>query len=124
MRNVCNRKYCLVCSPFGVHNTKQIHLAIKQRNKYSYNVKYQKKERDRRKQLLVGMLGGKCKLCGYDKCLAAIDFHHLDSANKSFEISRFILSKALDAVVEEAKKTIPLCKNCHAEVHKGYRKLI
>jgi hypothetical protein len=24
-RNLCNRHYCLVCSPFGKHNTKQLH---------------------------------------------------------------------------------------------------
>ena len=28
-RNLCNRKYCLECSPFNAHNTKKIHLPKK-----------------------------------------------------------------------------------------------
>jgi transposase len=29
------------------------------------------------KRLLVTEAGGRCKLCGYDRCVAALEFHHL-----------------------------------------------
>lgn len=31
--------------------------------------------------------GNKCSICGYDKCLGALEFHHLDSEEKDFGIS-------------------------------------
>ena len=48
--------------------------------------------------------GGKCIRCGYDKCLKALEFHHLDPSQKDFTISNdhFKLKEA----VEESKKCI------------------
>lgn len=59
--------------------------------------------------------GGKCERCGYDKCLKALEFHHLDPSKKDFTISNdhFKLKEA----VEESKKCILLCANCHRELH-------
>ena len=59
--------------------------------------------------------GGKCIKCGYNKCLKALEFHHLDPRQKDFTISndRF---KIADAVAE-SKKCILLCSNCHKELH-------
>ena len=34
--------------------------------------------------------GGKCEICGYDKNLAALDFHHLDPNQKDFEIDAIL----------------------------------
>ena len=31
--------------------------------------------------------GGKCIRCGYNKCLKALEFHHLDPSKKDFTIS-------------------------------------
>ena len=44
--------------------------------------------RRRTKRRLVAEAGGRCKLCGYDRCLAALHFHHLDPAAKEFALSR------------------------------------
>ena len=59
--------------------------------------------------------GGKCIRCGYNKCLKALEFHHLDPTQKDFTISNdhFKLKEA----VEESKKCILLCSNCHKEFH-------
>lgn len=59
--------------------------------------------------------GGKCIRCGYNKCLKALEFHHLDPTQKDFTISNdhFKLREA----VEESKKCILLCSNCHKEFH-------
>jgi 5-methylcytosine-specific restriction endonuclease McrA len=61
--------------------------------------------------------GGKCMRCGYDKCLKALEFHHLDPSQKDFTISndRFKLQDA----VTESKKCILICSNCHKELHDG-----
>jgi len=57
----------------------------------------------------------KCFYCGYDKCVAALDFHHIDT-NKEFKISnvRCYSKKKLKAEID---KCIVLCSNCHREVH-------
>ena len=59
--------------------------------------------------------GGKCQRCGYNKCLKALEFHHLNPSQKDFTISndRFKLKQA----VEETKKCVILCANCHRELH-------
>ena len=59
--------------------------------------------------------GGKCIRCGYDKCLKALEFHHIDPSKKDFTISNDHF-KLLDAV-EETKKCILICSNCHKEFH-------
>lgn len=59
--------------------------------------------------------GGKCIKCGYNKCLKALEFHHLDPTQKDFTISNDHF-KLLEAV-EESKKCILLCSNCHRELH-------
>lgn len=59
--------------------------------------------------------GGKCIKCGYDRCLKALEFHHIDPSQKDFTISNDHF-KLLDAV-EESKKCILICSNCHKELH-------
>ena len=60
-------------------------------------------------------LGGKCIRCGYDTCLKALEFHHIDPSKKDFTISNDHF-RLLDAV-EEIKKCILICSNCHKELH-------
>ena len=59
--------------------------------------------------------GGKCQRCGYNTCIKALEFHHLNPSKKDFTISNdhFKLKEA----VEESKKCILLCANCHRELH-------
>lgn len=59
--------------------------------------------------------GGKCVRCGYNKCLKALEFHHIDPSQKDFTISNdhFRLQEA----IEESKKCILICSNCHKEFH-------
>ena len=59
--------------------------------------------------------GGKCVRCGYDRCLKALEFHHLDPSKKDFTISNDHF-KLLEAI-EESKKCILICSNCHRELH-------
>ena len=71
-----------------------------------------------RKLELVRMNQGACENCGYDRNYAALEFHHLDSDTKSFQLDLRSLSNRKWSVIEkEAKKCILLCSNCHAELH-------
>jgi hypothetical protein len=71
------------------------------------------------KRKLILACGGGCRLCGYDRCDEALDFHHLDASSKDFGISSKIRKTA--KIVAEAKKCILLCATCHREVHANAR---
>ena len=62
--------------------------------------------------------GGKCRICGYDKLLSALEFHHVIPSSKSFTLSSNT-NKAHLAYKEEALKCVLLCANCHREVEAG-----
>src|SRR4030042_3744584 len=78
---------------------------------------YQRKMARRRKikQEMVNLLGGKCKSCGYNKCIDALDFHHL--GDKEGHVTTLLKNESRQKVLKEAKKCILLCANCHREVH-------
>lgn len=82
-----------------------------------------KNYRRRRKQKLIELFGGKCCLCGYDKCVAALHFHHLNPKEKSFGIASRGLTHSWEKLKKEARKCVLLCSNCHAEVESGVVKL-
>jgi hypothetical protein len=77
------------------------------------------KRRRRVKEILVAEAGGACSLCGYRRCLAALQFHHLDPSEKRFELSRRGVTRSLQRARDEAAKCVLLCSNCHAEVEAG-----
>lgn len=79
--------------------------------------------RRRVKRKLVEEAGGRCKLCGYDACDAALRFHHLDPTQKSFALSAEGVARNLGLARAEAAKCVLLCANCHAEVESNYREL-
>ena len=58
-------------------------------------------------------MGGKCCLCGYDKCIAALELHHINPEEKEFSFSNYNSYKSLDLLIDELKKCILLCSNCH-----------
>lgn len=65
--------------------------------------------------LLRKQRGGKCERCGYDTYLGALDFHHIDQTDKDFTIGN--RDYKLKECVEESKKCILICANCHREIH-------
>ena len=74
--------------------------------------------RQKQKEKIIYVMGGKCAYCGYDKCSSALDIHHLDPKQKEFNISQNT-NKAWNKIIIELPKTILLCANCHREVHAG-----
>lgn len=97
-----NRKYCFECSP-STNNPTTKSKAIRDR--------------------LIADRGGKCERCGYNRCNAALEFHHLDPNEKEFAISNSGMP-SFEKVKEEADKCILLCANCHREEHELLRKEI
>lgn len=58
-----------------------------------------------------------CSVCGYEKCFAAIDYHHVDPSTKEEYISKMFERVPTPNRLLELKKCIPLCANCHREYH-------
>ena len=62
-------------------------------------------------------------LCGYNKCLSALVFHHKDPSTKEFNLSKFARNNKITyELLRELEKCIMICANCHAEVHEGMHK--
>jgi hypothetical protein len=78
-----------------------------------------------RRTVIWHLLAPKCTLCGFDKHLSAMDLHHMEGA-KEHDISALITRVTLaptvrnaERLLAEAKKCIPLCANCHRQLHAG-----
>ena len=67
--------------------------------------------------MAVQYKGGQCSRCGYNKCVEALEFHHLDSSQKDFGISEKGYTRSWERVREELEKCILVCANCHRELH-------
>ena len=75
------------------------------------------------KRVLVAEAGGRCAGCGYDRCVAALHFHHLDPGRKAFQLGGGGAVRSLSRLRSEAQKCVLLCANCHAEVESGLREI-
>jgi hypothetical protein len=53
------------------------------------NVKFVVQRRKKIKLMATEYKGGKCELCGYNRCAGALDFHHIKTEEKSFSISDY-----------------------------------
>ena len=73
--------------------------------------------------MAVTYKGGCCQLCGYDRWVEALEFHHLDPAKKEFGISGNGYSRSWEKGTEETDKCVFLCANCHLEFHSGILQL-
>lgn len=77
------------------------------------------RRRRRMKEVIVAEAGGRCCICGYDKYIGALEFHHLDRAEKRLTLSRNGVTLALETLRAEARKCVLVCSNCHAELEAG-----
>ena len=75
------------------------------------------------KQKSVDYKGGCCELCGYNKCLRSLVFHHRDPLQKDFAIGEnrpgYKKSRNWELIKNELDKCQLLCHNCHNEVHEN-----
>lgn len=102
-----SRKYCFECSPSYTKGDTvergQTITAIRRALKNE----------------IIKRMGGKCIKCGYNKCPASLDCHHVDPSLKDFNVSQYIsgANVKVDEVFSEIEKCVLLCSNCHNEFH-------
>ena len=65
---------------------------------------------------------GKCSICGYDRCVDALEFHHEYPSIKEFKLGSGN-TMSWNEYKQEALKCILVCSNCHKEIHSkiGYK---
>lgn len=126
-RNLRNRTQCLTCLPFGESPYRKKTEAEKRLANTAKVTKWYDKlkvelgidpanfiRKDRKKQV-VDILGGKCSICGYDKCISNLVFHHMRDKDFPMDERRFQYSWI--KLLPELLKCVLLCHNCHGEVH-------
>ena len=74
------------------------------------------KSRQKKKLMAIQYKGGKCQQCNYNKCIAALVFHHRDPLTKLFSIGDGN-TRNWNIIKKELDKCDLLCSNCHAEKH-------
>ena len=94
------------------NETKTVFCGVKCKNKF-----HTKKKRKDLKIQAIEYKGGKCEICGYNKCVEALEFHHLDPNEKEFGISKTGNTYSWEKIKNEIDKCSLLCANCHREVH-------
>lgn len=70
------------------------------------------------RRILVDEAGGACAVCGYDRCIINLHFHHVDPSTKTFSMS-MARGKSIAAYRAEAEKCVLVCANCHGEIETG-----
>lgn len=100
--NICGRKYIYDRSKGCTKN--KCNSCLVNHRRFTLKIK------------CVEYLGGKCSICGYNKCIKALDFHHL--RDKSFNISG-AHCRSWSIIEQELKKCILVCANCHREIHES-----
>jgi len=108
---------CIVCGS-ALHGKQTMFCSLACKNKHHQSYTAQRSRGLARKLKLVRAVGGRCSICGYDRNLAALVFHHSDSVGKDFKLDmRSLSNRTLHSVLTELDKCVLVCQNCHAELH-------
>lgn len=65
---------------------------------------------------LIVQFGNACQRCGYNKCIRALHFHHIDSTHKK-DFSGTRGGANPQEVQQNPDRFLLLCANCHIEEH-------
>jgi len=133
-----SRSFCFECSPFGAGNNRNLVKTEKKcqfcnsmkplddfytrkntNSRHAFckkcTIEYNRERTAHKKLECVNYLGGACQRCGYSKCLAALDFHHIESDDKEYTIAHHKVP--FNQIKKELDKCELLCSNCHREHH-------
>lgn len=126
------RSYCKNCNLTNTHKFRSLPESKEKLSEYGkkYLNKPGKKERkmqlhsiwlSENKKKAVEYKGGCCSICGYKKCLSALEFHHPDPSQKErFSNSRGLnRRKSFENQKPEIDKCVLVCSNCHREIHEN-----
>ena len=83
--------------------------------------KWRSKTRIENRNFLARELGliWECSLCGFSEYPEAIDFHHINPDEKRAYVGILLGMADRQVLLDEAKKCILVCANCHRHVHHG-----
>ena len=62
--------------------------------------------------------GNGCAFCE-EREICCMDFHHLDPLQKDVNVSYLCECKSKDRMLNEMKKCVVVCSNCHRKIHAG-----
>ena len=117
-------KYCENCGKLLTGRQEKFCCVACKKEKYKqegYHSRYSAKQDENGSKLkmkYIEQLGGKCSICGYDKNVTALSFHHINPDEKGFELtSRHFGRYSLKKIEDEISKCILVCQNCHCEIH-------
>jgi len=82
-----------------------------------YLIEAVQKRRKKVREMALAFLGGKSVRCGYERCIDALEIHHLESSEKDFGISAKGYTRSWTKIRAELRKCELLCANCHREAH-------
>ncbi len=85
--------------------------------KECHNRQVKKRYNDNKNEINLLKEGKKCEKCGYNKCVAALDYHHINPNLKIDTVAKLSTHSNLNSALEEINKCILLCANCHREFH-------
>lgn len=113
------------CSKCGVFLTEKTGYWRESKKVWQANCKkchnkYSVERWQNNKKRAVEYKGGKCERCGYDKCVDALEFHHIDPTQKDKNFGNIKIRKWEDQI-KELDKCICVCANCHREIHAELR---
>ena len=90
---------------------------VKHYGKYARKIYARKNERRKVMKLkLINAKGGGCEKCGYNRCIAALEFHH-NGKDKDGDLAHMIKNGSIQKALKEGEKCVLLCANCHREAH-------
>lgn len=141
-KNLCNRKYCLTCSPRGSHNTKKLHVVRDLQTWMSTpcskcGLPYSDRKRSpgesicwvcrnkirekKQSDAIFEIVGESCWMCGYENGKSSRKLLHLHHVKKkAFSLSRRgCYSHDIKEILLELRKCMLVCPNCHGEIHLG-----
>ena len=108
-----------LCEDCGEDAPKNFYSRQKQKCKKCHNKRTAKDGKNKRIKA-IELLGGSCQVCGYNKCLSALEFHHIDPIIKDVNYST-MRGWTFSRIKKELDKCILLCANCHREEHERLR---
>jgi len=113
------KSFAFIAKTLGISkSTVKYYLWPDQKKKAADRKRHRK---HRIKRQAVDYKGGKCIFCTYNRCLAALEFHHIDPEKKDFEITEG--ARSFEAIKAELDKTVLVCANCHRELEAGLLEL-
>ena len=94
--------------------TYSAHHYLKNKDKYRES---SKNSRERKREWYEEIMKDKqCTKCG-ESDIACLDWHHLNPSQKEETISFMLSNRGKQTILEEMKKCVCLCSNCHRKLH-------